>query len=140
MKKIKDLIEYYQSMGSWDDKINFIATLKSSSSKVFRVKEDEYLVGKLGRSRIIRIFRKDICEYNRLRKINEPVRNIFTGTFVEPGNPNYTKTLKYCGIRRLYSTCLETLIASEQNIVDPQSGKSVPARSRRGKAVIRRCR
>jgi len=139
MKTVRELVSYFEGLTTWESKNSFIANLKSTNSKSIKISGTLYRIGKSGRTRIIRSFRKMVCQFNRNQSIDQPVRSLFTGEFVQPGTANYTKTLKACGIKRIYSTCREVLSSGGAQFPNPDTGASVLKDSEEGRKLTRRC-
>ena len=139
IRTVEDLVEYFEGLGSWDRKNEFVANLKRKSGSSIVIDGVSYKLGKNGKMRIIRSFRRMVCEYNRKQKIDQPVRSLFTGEFIEPGTSNYTKTLRACRIVRYYSTCKE-IMSEDETFKNPSSGKMVRRDSDKGRTLLRRCR
>jgi len=138
IKTVRELVSYFEGLTTWESRNSFIANLKSTGSRSINVNGTDYRIGKTGRTKFMRSFRKMVCQYNRKQRIDQPVRSLFTGEFIQPGTGNYTKTLKACGIRRLYSTCRE-ILDSRGQFPNPVSGALVAKDSEEGRKLTRRC-
>ena len=138
IKTVKELVTYFEGLTTWESKNSFIANLKGTRSKTIDINGTVYRIGKSGRTQIMRSFRRMVCEFNRKQMIDQPVRSLFNGNFIQPGTANYTKTLKACGVRRLYSTCKE-ILSSEGQIPNPDTGANISKDSVKGRRLIRRC-
>lgn len=137
----KDLMRYVQSIEDWDTLIDAYSDIKKSRGSKLIIKGEAFYINYLIRVKLVKYFRRKVCRYNREQPIDSPIRNIYTGKFVTPENPNYHKTLRVCKIKRLYSTCREIMSdPSDPYFLDPLTGERVKRDSGYGRNVVKKCR
>ena len=85
-------LDKYQILATWDDKIEFVRRMKKIPGARFK-------------KPVLDAFKYEICQYNRKRKVDEPIRSILTGRLIGPSSGSYLKTLRACNLVRHYSIC-----------------------------------
>lgn len=135
MTTLSQLLSEFSEL-SWEDRIVAMKPIRRGRLTIVLSGTPRRLT-KAGASRMKREFRKQICEYNRQQGIGQPVRNIFSGEFVQPGSAIYTRTLRACRIERIHSTCREIL--STDPFPHPRTGKSISQGSVLGRKLVKRC-
>jgi hypothetical protein len=130
-------LKVFNGLTEWEDVIKVMRQLRQRK-RIIQVGEQEFGNSKT-LTRTLKIsFRGRVCRFNRERKIDEPIRGIYSGEFVKVGSWEYARTIRICRISRMYSTCAE--IKSQDVFPHPRTGAPVLRNSLTGKKLIRGCR
>lgn len=100
MRKIDQLVGDFRNLSSWEEKIAVIRAIRSGRRTLI-INNVEYKVGKTGVKSLKTELRLEVCEFNRTRKFDEPIRSVFTGEFLQPGSKAYSRSLNACKIVRV---------------------------------------
>lgn len=130
-------VKVFNGLSEWEE-VNKVMRQLRQRKRIIQIGNEEFGNTKTLTRSLKVSFRRRVCQFNRERKIDEPIRGIYSGEFVKVGSWEYARTVRICRISRMYSTCSE--INNQDVFPHPRTGAPVLRNTITGKKLIRGCR